>query len=121
MPIQRTVVDVGMDVVGRASMRSKRERAMRFLEEAFELGRICGLDADDCETVLAYEFNRAAGPDLEQEFGGAGTTLYALAEAHGIYLDDTVRRETMRVAANKEKIQAKQAAKPRFVRDEALV
>lgn len=114
--LQVKVVCVGAEVFGAANMTSRTERMKRFLEEAVELVRSGGLTNDEVNAVVSYELSRSVGQDVKQEVGGAGVTLYALADSFGLSLGECVSTEIERVAANKERCRAKHAAKPAAVR-----
>jgi 3-hydroxyacyl-CoA dehydrogenase len=114
--LQDMVVEVGADVFGSASMICRNERLKRFLEEAVELARTGGLTDTEVHAVVAYELGRPVGPDLAQELGGAGVTLYSLSASFDFSLDTCVKTEIQRVAANKERCRAKHASKPAAVR-----
>lgn len=80
----------------------KKERALRFLEEALELVQAVGLDRDAVHRLVDYVFARKPG-DVYQEIGGAMVTLSALTTAHdallgnlaSITLDDIEKPETI--------------------------
>lgn len=111
MKRQDEIVRIGTDVFGFPAMTDKRERALRFLEEALELVQACGLKESDVQRMSYHVFSRDAG-DTDQELGGAGVTLYALAHARGFNLETLVDHEIARVARNKDKIRKKSALKP---------
>jgi len=113
---QAVIVRVGTEVFGAPNMRNPEERMKRFLEEALELVRAAGLGNEAILNVVDFEMGRDVGPDVNQELGGAGVTLYALAEALGQDLDAVVATEINRVEANKDKIRAKHEAKPGSVK-----
>lgn len=112
--IQYKIISVGADVFGRDSMESVRERESRFAEEAAELLQASGMPLERLIEIATHKYAEPKG-NLRQEFGGAGVTLYALANSHWIDLDTVVETEITRVAANKEKIRAKAAKKPDFL------
>ena len=116
---QRTIVRIGAEVFGAANMASTNERMKRFLEEAVELVRAAGLTNSEIQSVVNYELGRPVGPDIAHEVGGAGVTLYALADALYLDLDASVLAEIRRVEANKDKCRAKHAAKPAGVKSSA--
>lgn len=113
--IQDRIIEVGKDVFGETAITNRKERLLRFLEEAVELVRAGGLSRTDVDVIVGYEFSRPVETEIRKELGGAGCTLYAVAGAHGCDLDECVSVEIERVAANKEKIRAKAAAKPDYV------
>jgi len=91
---------------------SKRERALRFLEEAMELAQAEGLTRLDVARMAGYVFNRPVG-GTQQEVGGVMVTLAALCWNENIYLDVAAKREIERIedSAIMEKIRAKQRSK----------
>lgn len=114
-PNQTKVVEALESVFGREGVRDRGERMKRFLEEAVELVRAGGLPDADVSTVVAYELSRPVGPDLAQEIGGAGVTLFALADAFNFDLNACAQAEISRVLANKDRCRAKHASKPSSV------
>jgi len=78
--------------------RSGIERCLRFFEEAAELVHALGLSRAQCDAVLDRVFSRPKGRP-EQEFGGAGTTLLALAECEGYSADECEASELKRLLA----------------------
>lgn len=72
------------------------ERAMRFVEEAIELVQAVGLSAVVVHRIVDHVYAKPPG-GLAQEIGGCGTTLLALAAAHGVSADDAERAEFERV------------------------
>jgi hypothetical protein len=97
--IQREIVSVGCRTFGRENMTNRKERLLRFLEEAIELVRAGGISRSSVEAMVAYEFGRDKGPDLNEEFGGAACTLFAAADAHQLDLLDVAMIEIRRVDA----------------------
>lgn len=61
MSHQVKAVAAGTLAFGEPNMRDKRERANRFLEEALELVRACGITRDEIVRMTDYEFSRSAG------------------------------------------------------------
>ena len=116
---QKVIVRIGAEVFGAANMVSRDERLKRFMEEAVELVRAAGLSSEAILKVVEYELGRPVGPDVNQELGGAGVTLYALADALGQDLDTQIVTEIRRVEANKDRCRAKHAAKPSSVKSGA--
>jgi hypothetical protein len=114
-PLTKSSRSLRRDVFGDAAMDNPKERLLRFLEESIELCRSGGLSRHDVDTIVGYEFSRPVEPEIRKELGGAGCTLYAVAQVFGASLDVAVATEIERVAANKEKIRAKAAAKPDYV------
>lgn len=108
---QHRVTDWIIRVLGAGCARDPRERALRFVEEAIELGQACGLAPEDVQALSARVFTRPAG-ELRQEIGGVGVTLLALGECVGIDVDTEEERELTRVeSADPEGFRRKQAEK----------
>lgn len=74
----------------------RRQRALRFLEEALELCQAMELTPADVETLSAYTFGRPVGTP-RQEIGGVMITLYGLAERLGISVEEEELREFDRI------------------------
>lgn len=89
------------------------ERNQRFFEEATELVQSTGLSKSECYQLVDYVYNRPVG-ETNQEVGGVMVTLAALCAALNINMDEAGNTEIERVQTIKEKIRAKQAAKPRY-------
>ena len=116
---QKLVQEIGQAVFGYDKMNDKRERALRFGEEAMELMRAVGLSLQDVANLMDYKFDRPAG-NIEQEIAGVGVTLYALADNYDVDVDLAVEREILRVLRNADAIRAKHAAKPASVKTSSL-
>lgn len=110
--IQQQIVRLGRIVFGEPAMADRTERALRFLEEAIELVRAAGLTRDQVVHIVDYEFGRPVETEIIKEFGGAGVTLYAMADAFELQLDTAVDREWFRVYENQDAIREKSKAKP---------
>lgn len=89
-----------------------KTRAARFLEEAAEAAQAAGLCREDADLVLAQVY---AGPPgaMQQELGGAFTTLCALATAADEHLGWAAVREMTRMETPevRAKVRARQASK----------
>lgn len=95
----------GLDV------ESRRERAMRFLEEAMELCQAVGLTQGDVYNMARYTYGRPAGVPA-QEVGGVAVTLCALCEVLGISATQAEFDEIGRVMdISPDKFQARHVAK----------
>lgn len=81
---------------GEAVAVDKRERAERFLEEALELAQACGVDVARVSSISRHVYSKPVG-EIDQEIGGVGVTLLALAENYGISADMAERNELTRV------------------------
>jgi NTP pyrophosphatase (non-canonical NTP hydrolase) len=93
--------------------RSKKERAMRFMEESVELAQAAGLSLAEISEVMLYVFDRPVG-ELRQEVGGVQVTLAALCNEFGIDMIDQAIEEIHRIEQPEaiERVRAKQAEKP---------
>ncbi len=69
-----------------ASHLCRRERTLRFVEEAIELAQACGLERKDVDRVLDYVFARPKG-EVAQEVGGVSVCLLALCSSTGLSAD----------------------------------
>lgn len=112
--MQREIVDVGAEVFGRANMINPHERALRFFEEACELGQACGLSDIQMMDMIRYVTGREPG-HVDQELAGVGLTLFALADARGYNLHGCLTHEVKRVLAKKDQCRAKHASKPAHI------
>lgn len=96
-------------------VNDKRERAMRFFEEAAELCQSIGLMREEAQTLVNYVFNRPTG-DTIQEVGGVMVTLSALCNTVNISheLAGEVELERINRPSVLKKIQSKQVTKGLF-------
>lgn len=85
-----------MRALGPAILKSRRERAMRFFEEATELAQACGLAKHDMAAIVDRVMHRPSG-EVAQESAGAYFTLLVLAHAHDVSLDWELMKEFRRV------------------------
>lgn len=76
----------------------RRERAMRFTEEALELAQSAGLERGAIDKILDRVFSRPPG-DLPREIGQSAATLELLAESQGLSTEQEAQREWERVRA----------------------
>lgn len=102
-----------LDCFGEDVTYDKRERAIRFLEEAIELTQACGMTQDQAHALVKYVYNREVG-EPEQEVGGVMVTLAALCAASSIDLTAAANTELGRIAELIPDIQAKHRNKPRL-------
>lgn len=99
--------------------RDRRERALRFAEEALELAQATGeLSHEDAEALVRYVWDRPSGA-VVQEVGGVLVTLAALCDAHEIDMQIAAEAELARCERKIEEIRAKHAAKPESIRGAA--
>lgn len=97
---------------GEAISNDVTERNHRFLEEALELVQSTGCTRSEAHQLVDYVFGRETG-EIKQECGGVMVTLAALCQAHNIDMNECGEVELARVWSCKDKIRAKQAAKPK--------
>lgn len=72
------------------------ERALRLIEEALEAAQAAGINSAMAHRLVDHVYSRPTG-ELEQELGGVGLTLLALASAAGLDADHTEQQELDRV------------------------
>ena len=94
--LQHNITLWGEKAFGNLSMRNRKERLLRFLEEALELVHAGGVEVEDILTLTAHVYKRPPGL-VAQELGGVGVTAYTVAEAFGLDLEDAVITEVERV------------------------
>lgn len=109
---QKTVRDWAVDTFGQEIADDRLERCDRFIEESLELIQSINYSAERAHALVDYVFGRPLG-DPDQELGGTMVTLAALSEAIGLDMMDAGKREAERCELLKDKIRAKQQAKPR--------
>jgi len=102
------------DCFGAVISSDRVERNHRFLEEALELVQATGCTASEAHQLVDYVYGRPVGHP-PQEVGGVLVTLAAHCLAHGIDMEDAAKTEMTRIEAPavRDKIRAKQAAKPK--------
>lgn len=100
---------------GREIAGDKVERNHRFFEESAELVQALGMTREEAHDLVDYTWGRKAGEPF-QEVGGVMVTLGALCAANGLNMAAHGELELSRIEKPevKEKIRAKQAAKPKF-------
>jgi NTP pyrophosphatase (non-canonical NTP hydrolase) len=91
----------------------KKERIVRFLEEALELSQSCGLTVTECKAMVDYVFDRPIG-ELSQEVGGVMTCLAALCSTNGIDMGAAADTELKRILTKTDEIREKQKRKLHF-------
>lgn len=87
-----------------------RERGLRLVEEALELGQSVGITREDALAVLQQVYSRPKG-EVHQEFGGLMITTLALAEnqkqdLHECLVDEWNRINTTEVILKAKRRQA---------------
>jgi NTP pyrophosphatase (non-canonical NTP hydrolase) len=95
---------------GETLARSKRERAVRLVEEAIELAQSSGVPKGAITDTLTQVYSKPAG-DLRQEVGGVIVTLASLCGLHGFKIDECFEQEFARCIVNVEKIREKNKQK----------
>lgn len=83
---------------GVAEALSLPQRGLRLAEEAIELAQAVGTDPTKLHVLIDYVYARPPGT-IEQELGGVGVTVLALAAAAGVSANDCEIAETRRVLA----------------------
>lgn len=112
MNYQQRVTAWAVRCFGPGIVWDRRQRNVRFLEEALELVQAAGLDRAGALGVVEYVYGRPAG-DVGQEVGGVLTTLATLCAAHGIDMAAEGERELVAVWQRIDQIRLKQTQKPR--------
>ena len=92
-----------LEVWGAEILHEKRERALRFLEEALELVQATGLYKDDVIRQMHYTYDRPVGK-VEEELGQTQFTFFALAACHDIDSYEAFQ-EVYRIACTPERIE----------------
>ena len=93
---QRVVAEWCAAAFGQDHAASVEQRGLRHVEEAIEASQSAGCDRAIVHKLVDYVFDRPPG-DLNQEIGGSGLTLLALAAAAGLSADAEEQREVDRV------------------------
>lgn len=93
----------------------KRERILRFLEEAMELCQVCELPVGAIYAMIDYTYNRPVG-EIEDEVGGVMICLAALCNANFVDMQTAVDTRMLLCHQNMEAIRLKHMAKPSSVR-----
>jgi NTP pyrophosphatase (non-canonical NTP hydrolase) len=98
---------------GESAATDAVERRQRFQEEAIELVQATGGTLWETIQLAKYVYGRPVGR-VKQEVGGTLLTLALLCESIGIDMNNAGAEELARVWRKIDKIQAKQAAKPKL-------
>lgn len=85
--LQHRVYDWTLLAFGQEITLSRREAALRNLEESLELAQALGLTPADVSAMTTYVFSRPVG-DIRQEIGGAFTTLCRVATTESVDLQE---------------------------------
>lgn len=93
---QAAVADWARRAFGEARAASVPHRALRLLEEACEVYQAAGAGQPQAHQLLDFVFSRPPGI-VDQELGGVGVCLLALAQAVGVSADAVEAREVERV------------------------
>ena len=115
MTFQERVAEWLIKCFGNTKAQETPERALRFLEEAFELVQAVGIEPSEAYELLLYVYSRDIGAAY-QEVGGVMTTFSALCTSLKIDMQEAAEVELTRIEPLTEKIRAKQAAKPQTLR-----
>jgi len=110
---QIRVHDWVLNCFGRKLADNKKERHIRFLEEALELVQAGSCSIAEVTALVEYVFHRPVG-EVSKEVGGVITTLAALCAAYDIDLNKEAECELDRIWVNIKKIREKQKNKPYF-------
>ena len=100
---------------GKNCLFHKRERGLRFAEEAIELMQAIGLSRDDVSAMQDYVYNRKKG-DIDNEIGGVLATLAGLATAHMINMEGVARDILLSCWARSLHIRQKHETTPKHLR-----
>lgn len=115
----REALDCGewvRELFGDACADNPRERGLRLIEEAIEMGQALGVSRFDIACLIDQVYAKPVG-ELSQEAAGVLFTLLAACAAQKIDLYSAYCRERVRADRDevKEKIKAKHAKKVRAV------
>lgn len=94
--IQETVHSWCVAAFGEGQASSIAQRGLRMLEEAAELAQATGVNLEQAHQLLDYVWRRPVG-QLEQELGGLGLTVLALAAAANLSAAQAEEDEVSRV------------------------
>jgi hypothetical protein len=107
---QTRIFEWAQSTFGDAAM-TRRERMLRFIEEAIELAQTEDLHSEDVRMVLAHVYSKPKG-EPSQEVGGVGVTLLAYCAVAGLSADLAETAEIGRVLAmDKEHFRKRHNAK----------
>ena len=105
------LVDWFIECFGKYQFTSqKQERIFRFYEEATELVQAAGMSEEDCLAMVKLVYSKPKGM-VEQEVGGAYTTLLIFCESSGLSLAGCGEMELKRIKSKIPLIREKQKAK----------
>lgn len=111
-PTQAAILLWAVRTFGSETALDKKERSLRFLEEALEVVQSLDLPKEDCLRMVDYVYSRDKGGPCS-EIGGALVTLRALAEFLELNSDECLRQEFNRINTPSviERCRRKQAQK----------
>lgn len=81
---------------GAEHLMSREQRGLRLAEEAIEAAQAVGCDAGQLHRLIDHIYAKTPG-NVEQELGGVGITLLALATACGLDADYAEELELKRI------------------------
>lgn len=98
---------------GEEIARDRRERNLRFIEEALELVQSLGMSELETQRVVQYVYSRSIGLPT-QEVGGVMVTLAVLCQANHIDMELAGDNELGRCWSKTDQIRKKNETKPTF-------
>ena len=109
---QRTVGQWVEKTFGFESRTSRRERSLRFMEEALELGQSLGIKEEEAILLVTKVFERPPGQP-NQERGGVMVTLLALTDCEraDLWQDFLTEWDRINSAEAQERMQRRQKEK----------
>ena len=110
MNFQRRVLGWANHCFPNRTIFNKKERNLRFIEEALELVQSLDLSKEDVLKLVNYVYSRDKGHYF-QEVGGVLITLSVLASVNSIELDFAGETELERIYGKVEEIREKQKFK----------
>jgi NTP pyrophosphatase (non-canonical NTP hydrolase) len=99
-----------VEALGEKVAQSRRQRALRFIEEAIELAQACALSEQDVNAEARKVFCRPAHT-IEREVGGVMMTLACLCRERGLDMNQVGEDELSEVWRRIPQIQSKQKGK----------
>lgn len=114
--LQDRAMKWAVECFGEERANSRKERNLRFIEEAIELVQSLDLEKEELLAVVDYVYSRRNGRP-EQEVGGVMVTLVILCAANGIHAELSTEREFARCIDKIDFIRERNLQKPRFEKD----